>query len=378
MRPLDDQTILITGSTDGHGRRVAEELVARGAAVLVHGRDPDKVARVTEEIGAARGLVADLARLDDVRRLADEVDQLDTLVNNAGIVIPERQESADGYELTFAVNYLSHFLLTALLLPKLREPARIVNVSSIGQYPLDFDDLQYEHDFNGYYAYAKSKLAQILFTRELAERLGDRDVTVNALHPATLMDTNMVLGPGGTPHELGRGGGGGDSPPDRRPLARRRDRRLLQRQARLAARRAGRRPRGAPAAVGGERAPDRLVVTRWIVDGMNVIGSRPTGWWHDRPGAMRAPGLPARQAGRARDRDLRRPAVRDRRTGRRRRSFRQPGRSQCRRRRHRGARRRTPPIRRASAWSPRIAELARRVRERGAEVVGAGEFRARH
>ena len=154
---------------------------------------------MTDEIGAARGLVADLASLDEVRRLADEVDELDTLVNNAGIVIPERRESADGYELTLAVNYLSHFLLTALLLPKLREPARIVNVSSIGQQPLDFDDLQYERDFNGYYAYAKSKLAQVLFTYELAERLGDRDVTVNALHPATLMDTNMVLGPGGTP-----------------------------------------------------------------------------------------------------------------------------------------------------------------------------------
>ena len=88
MRPLADQTILITGSTDGHGRRVAEELVKDGASVLVHGRDPDKVARVTEEIGAARGLTADLARLDDVRRLAGEVDQLDTLVNNAGIVSP--------------------------------------------------------------------------------------------------------------------------------------------------------------------------------------------------------------------------------------------------------------------------------------------------
>ena len=74
-----------------------------------------------------------------------------------------------------------------------------MNVSSIGQYALDFDDLQYEREFNGYYAYAKTKLAQILFTRELAERMGDRDVTVNALHPATLMDTNMVLGPGGTP-----------------------------------------------------------------------------------------------------------------------------------------------------------------------------------
>jgi NAD(P)-dependent dehydrogenase (short-subunit alcohol dehydrogenase family) len=199
MRPIEEQTILVTGSTSGHGRRVAEELVKRGATVLVHGRDPDKVERVTTEIGAARGLVADLAKLDDVRSLADQIDQLDTLVNNAGLVVPERQESADGYELTFAVNYLSHFLLTVLLLPKLREPARIVNVSSIGQYPLDFDDLQYERDFNGYYAYAKSKLAQVLFTYELAGRLGDRDVTVTALHPATLMDTNMVLGPGGTP-----------------------------------------------------------------------------------------------------------------------------------------------------------------------------------
>jgi NAD(P)-dependent dehydrogenase (short-subunit alcohol dehydrogenase family) len=199
MRPLDEQTILVTGSTSGHGQRVAEELVKRGATVLVHGRDPDKVERVTKEIGAARGLVADLAELDDVRALAQQVDQLDTLVNNAGIIVPERDESADGYELTFAVNYLSHFLLTALLRPKLREPARIVNVSSIGQYPLDFEDLQYENDFNGYYAYAKSKLAQILFTYTLAERLGDRDVTVTALHPATLMDTPMVLGPGGTP-----------------------------------------------------------------------------------------------------------------------------------------------------------------------------------
>ena len=199
MRPLADQTILVTGSTDGLGRRVAEELVKRDARVLVHGRDPDKVVRVVGEIGAERGLVGDLGSLDDVRHLADGVDELDTLVNNAGIVVPERRESADGYELTFAVNYLSHFLLTSLLLPKLREPGRIVNVSSIGQYALDFDDLQYERDFNGYYAYARSKLAQILFTRELAERLGDRGVTVNALHPATLMDTNMVLGPGGTP-----------------------------------------------------------------------------------------------------------------------------------------------------------------------------------
>jgi NAD(P)-dependent dehydrogenase (short-subunit alcohol dehydrogenase family) len=199
MRPLDEQTILITGSTDGHGRRVAELLVERGAQVLVHGRNSEKVARVTQEIGASNGLTADLASLDEVRRLADEIDQLDSLVNNAGIVTPQRRESAEGHELTFAVNYLAHFLLTDLLVDKLREPARIVNVASIGQMPLDFDDLDFERGWEGYPAYAKSKLAQVMYTIDLAERLADRDITVNALHPATLMDTNMVRNSLGRP-----------------------------------------------------------------------------------------------------------------------------------------------------------------------------------
>jgi NAD(P)-dependent dehydrogenase (short-subunit alcohol dehydrogenase family) len=194
VRPLSEQTILVTGSTDGHGRRVAELLAERGAAVIVHGRDAEKVERVSDELGAARGLTADLGSLDEVRRLAEEVDSLDTLVNNAGIITPARQESADGHELTFAVNHLAHFLLTELLLPKLREPARIVNVASIGQMPLDFDDLEFERGWEGYPAYAKSKLAQVMFTIDLAERLADRDVSVNAIHPATLMDTNMVRG----------------------------------------------------------------------------------------------------------------------------------------------------------------------------------------
>jgi NAD(P)-dependent dehydrogenase (short-subunit alcohol dehydrogenase family) len=199
MRPIEEQTILITGSTDGHGRSVAAALVERGADVIVHGRDPDKVARVTAEIGAERGLSADLARLDEARRLADEVDQLDALVNNAGIVAPARRLTADGFELTFAINYLAHFLLTELLLGKLREPARVVNVASIGQMPLDLDDLQFERGWEGFPAYARSKLAQVMFTFELAERLGDREVTVNALHPATLMDTNMVRNSLGRP-----------------------------------------------------------------------------------------------------------------------------------------------------------------------------------
>jgi NAD(P)-dependent dehydrogenase (short-subunit alcohol dehydrogenase family) len=192
LRPLAEQRVLVTGSTDGLGRRVAAALAQRGASVLVHGRDPAKVEAAVERTGAEWGLVADLADLEQVRSLAQEAGQLDTLVNNAGVVVSDRRESAEGYELTFTVNYLSHFLLTQLLLEKLREPARIVNVSSIGQAPVDFDDLMLTNVYEGYGAYAQSKLAQVLFTTELAERLGERDITVNALHPATLMDTKMV------------------------------------------------------------------------------------------------------------------------------------------------------------------------------------------
>jgi NAD(P)-dependent dehydrogenase (short-subunit alcohol dehydrogenase family) len=199
LRPLDEQRMLITGSTDGLGRRLAAELARRGPHVIVHGRDPAKVDEAVAETGAAEGLVADLADLAHVRRLADEAGQLDTLVNNAGVIEPERRESADGYELTLAVNHLSHFLLTELVLPRMREPARIVNVASIGQAPLDWDDLMFERGYEGYTAYAKSKLAQVLFTMELAERLAGHDITVNALHPATLMDTKMVLANLGRP-----------------------------------------------------------------------------------------------------------------------------------------------------------------------------------
>ena len=200
MKPVADQTILVTGSTDGHGRRVAEELAGRGANVIVHGRDPEKTRAVASDIGAAEALVADLASLDEVRRLAGQVGPIDALVNNAGIISPERRTSADGHELTLAVNYLSHFLLTSLLLDRLVEPARIVNVASIGQAPFDFGDPMYERGYDGYGAYARSKLAQVTSSFELAERLRDREVTVNALHPATLMDTKMVREALGRPH----------------------------------------------------------------------------------------------------------------------------------------------------------------------------------
>jgi NAD(P)-dependent dehydrogenase (short-subunit alcohol dehydrogenase family) len=129
--------------------------------------------------------VADFARLDDVRALAEDARGVEVLVNNAGISVHERRLSADGHELTFQVNYLAGFLLTLLMLPP-----RTVNVASIGQRAPDFDDLMLERGYEGYRAYAQSKLAQIMFTFELAERR--RDLVVNALHPATLMDTKMV------------------------------------------------------------------------------------------------------------------------------------------------------------------------------------------
>jgi NAD(P)-dependent dehydrogenase (short-subunit alcohol dehydrogenase family) len=182
-------TVLITGATAGLGRQLADDLAGRGWTVLAHGRDERKLRDVPGE-----PYVADLSSLDEVRRLAAELrardGDLDVLVNNAGVISGERRLSADGYELTFAVNYLAHFLLTLELLPRVR--TRIVNVSSIGQSAIDFSDVMLERGYSGMRAYSQSKLAQILFTFELAERLGADGPTVNALHPATLMDTQMV------------------------------------------------------------------------------------------------------------------------------------------------------------------------------------------
>jgi len=210
---LTGKTILITGSTDGVGRVVAERLAADGAHVLVHGRDRKRgeslVAAINEAgKGNATLYLADLSSLDEVRRLAKEVladnKRIDVLINNAGIgFLPaERQATADGYEVRFAVNYLSGYLLTHLLLGTLRAstPARIVNVASIGQSPIDFDDPMMEHNWQGgRVAYTQSKLAQVMFTFSLAEELAGSEVTVNALHPATFMDTAMVRDAGLTP-----------------------------------------------------------------------------------------------------------------------------------------------------------------------------------
>ncbi len=195
----------MTGATDGLGKRVALELAAKGATVLLHGRNRERLEAALEELRGetgsekVRSYLADLSSLGAVRGLAERVlsdeERLDVLINNAGVIVPERQESEDGYELAFAVNYLAHFLLTSLLLPLLRDsaPARIVNVASAGQSPVDFGDVMMERGYDGMKAYTRSKLAQIMFTFELAERLRGTGVTVNALHPASLMDTKMVL-----------------------------------------------------------------------------------------------------------------------------------------------------------------------------------------
>jgi NAD(P)-dependent dehydrogenase (short-subunit alcohol dehydrogenase family) len=197
------KVVMITGSTDGLGREVARRVAALGAHVIVHGRNQERGKAVVDEIakdgrGSARFHAADLASLDEVRTLAQtilrEYKRLDVLVNNAGVLLRDRQVSKDGHELHFAVNYLSGFLLTRTLLPTLvaSAPSRIVNVASVAQSPIDFEDVMLERPGRGGQGYGQSKLAQILFTMDLAEELKGRNVTVTALHPATMMDTSMV------------------------------------------------------------------------------------------------------------------------------------------------------------------------------------------
>jgi NAD(P)-dependent dehydrogenase (short-subunit alcohol dehydrogenase family) len=211
---MDGKTVLVTGSTDGVGRYVAGQLAAAGAKVLIHGRDGERGQAVVDEIrrhgkGEATFYQADLSSLAGTRQLANavlaDIRRLDLFISNAGIGSqnqgPQRQTSADGYELRFAVNYLSGFLLAHLLLPLLKAsaPSRIVNVASLGQHPIDFDDVMITKNYSGSRAYAQSKLAQIMFTIDLADELKGSGVTVNSLHPATYMNTTMVRAGGITP-----------------------------------------------------------------------------------------------------------------------------------------------------------------------------------
>jgi len=219
---MKGKTVLITGSTDGVGRYVASELSKQGARVLIHGRDKARGEALLNEIclrapyeGAF--YLADFSSLAGVRQLANSVlakeKRLDVFVSNAGIGSqnngPQRQESADGFELRFAVNYLSGFLLAHLLLPliKAAAPSRIVNVASLGQHPIDFDDVMITKNYSGSRAYSQSKLSQIMFTLDLADELKGSGVTVNSLHPATYMNTTMVRAGGITPMSTVEQGG---------------------------------------------------------------------------------------------------------------------------------------------------------------------------
>jgi retinol dehydrogenase 12 len=194
---MHGRVCLVTGATSGIGLVTARELARKGARVIIVGRSPERCTQTVREIKAETAaqsvdsLVADLSSIADLRRLASQVyercPELHVLVNNAGGIFLNRVESADGFEMTFALNHLSYFLLTNLLLPLLKRsaPARIVNVASDAHKgaSIDFDKIHKGQPFSGWRAYQQSKLANILFTYELARRLDGSGVTVNTLHP---------------------------------------------------------------------------------------------------------------------------------------------------------------------------------------------------
>ncbi len=208
MKPITEQTILITGATDGLGKATALALAKLGARVLLHGRSEERLAAAKADIRAESGnpkietYRANFAVLAEVRQLAYALladhPQLDTLINNAAAQPDKavRTLSNDGYEIQFAVNYLAPFLLTQLLLPALKAaaPARIINVSSAGQFPINFDDVMMEKNYQPLDAYRQSKLAQVMFTFSLAPHIEDDGITVNVLHPGSMMPTKLAQG----------------------------------------------------------------------------------------------------------------------------------------------------------------------------------------
>ena len=198
---------MITGATDGLGRALAFELSGRsGIRLVLHGRNPERLEKLEKELAGGPANITtvqgDFTELAQVARLADRIrgltDDLSVLINNAGVSASHaRQLSADGHELCFAVNHLAPFLLTNRLLPLLRAgaPARVVNVASLSQASLDFDDLAMAHGYTRQRAYAASKLALVMAGMELAERHDPEVLTVNSVHPGTYLPTKMLDSP---------------------------------------------------------------------------------------------------------------------------------------------------------------------------------------
>jgi NAD(P)-dependent dehydrogenase (short-subunit alcohol dehydrogenase family) len=200
MASMKGKTVVITGANQGIGKATAVGLARLGARLVLICRNPDKARAAVADIKAEAGssevelLLADLSSQAEVRRVAGEVDQacsrIDVLINNAGVLVPTRLLTVDGIETTFATNHLGYFLLTELLLPKLRAsaPARIINVASTAHQraSIDWDDIGHARSYRQFTAYGQSKLANILFTYELARRLEGSGVTVNCLHPGVV------------------------------------------------------------------------------------------------------------------------------------------------------------------------------------------------
>jgi len=205
---MKNKIVLITGSTDGIGKQTAIELALLGAHVLIHGRDVNRVEKTVEQLkldnGGLRidGFTYDLSSLQQVKQFANQIkdkfDHLDVLINNAGVYLRNKLLSDDGFEMTFAVNHLSHFLLTNELLPLLKNSneGRIIHVSSMTHQSakLEWDNLNAEKHYDAYMVYSLSKLANVLFSKELSERLNCSGVTSNSLHPGVIATKLLAAG----------------------------------------------------------------------------------------------------------------------------------------------------------------------------------------